>query len=374
MDKNVRDLIYLLKCAVDSETPDKDKVSAMDLEALYKLSRKHSLSAAAATALSSAGIEDLKFVQAYTQAIRKQVMLDAECRRIIGEFEKRGIWYMPLKGYLLKNLYPAAGIREMADIDILFDKEKHDELREMMIADGYTPENKEKNHHDAFMKPPVMNFEMHTDLFSHHANEKLLGYYKDFGRFLIKNEDGGYGRHFSDNDFYVYITAHEYNHFNASGIGIRPFMDSYVFMREKGKGLDWDYIAKQLELTGMTKHEKQRREIADKLFTSYGEAELTPEEEEFFERFISSGTYGNTHSRVRNAIDKLDTDGKKHSKFYYLRRRLFPDLDHMRKHFPQFFRHKATIPFAYVFRIYRAVFRKRGRIGVELEEINKKVK
>ena len=374
MDKNVRNLIYLLRYAVDGGAPDKEKVAAMDLDAVYKLSRKHSVSAAAGTALSNAGITDLKFVQACTQSIRKHVFFEAECRKIMGEFEKSGIWYMPMKGYLLKELYPSAGMREMADVDILFDKDKHDELREIMTAAGYTPENKEKNHHDVFMKPPVLNFEMHTDLFSHHADEKLLSYYKDFGRFLKKDEGGGYLRHFSDNDFYVYITAHEYNHFNISGIGIRPLMDSYVFMREKGGSLDWEYIAEQLELTGMTQYEKQRRELADKLFTSYGAAELTPGEEKLLERYLCSGTYGSYHTKARNVLAKLDADGKQHSKFYYMRHRLFPDLAHMRKHFPRFFRHKITIPFAYVWRIFRVLTIKKGLISAELDEINKKTK
>ena len=338
MEKNVRDLIYLLSCAVDSKTPDKAKIAEMDLERLYSIAKAHSVSAAAGIALSKAGISNDHFRNAYNQSLRRSVIFDAERSRLLNELEKQKIWYMPLKGSLLKDYYPVAGMREMADADILFDKERHDDLREIMLAAGFKPENKEKNHHDAYMKPPILNFEMHTTLFSHHADEKLRSYYSDISRLLIRDEDNEYGYHMSENDLYIYLTAHEYNHFRVGGTGLRSLMDNYVFLREKGDSLDKEYVAEQLRQTGMTDYDNKHRELAYKLFSSAGSAELTPEEESFLQKYVSSGTYGTFSNKARNAIENLSSDGKKHSKFYYIRRRMFPDIKYMNKHFFKFSR------------------------------------
>lgn len=374
MEKNVRDLIYLLSCAVDEKTPDKAKIEGMDLDRLYSMAKYHSVAAAASVALRSAGVEDERFSKAFNQSVRRTVIFDAERTKILSELEKHKIWYMPLKGSLLKDMYPVVGMREMSDNDILFNKDKHDELREIMLAAGYNPENKEKNHHDAYMKPPVLNFEMHTTLFSHHADEKLRSYYSDISRLLVKDEGNDYGYHMSDEDFYIYMTAHEFNHFNVGGTGLRSLMDAYIFMCEKRDTLDKAYLAEQFEKAGLTDYEKNRSELADKLFSSAGAAELTTGEETLLERYASSGTYGNYLNKAKKAIDNLSADGKKHSKAYYIFRRVFPDLKHMKKHFPQFFRCKLFIPFAYIWRILKVVFKRRSQISTELRAINEKTK
>ena len=99
-----QDLIYLLSCAVNGITPDTAKVQAMDLERLYRLAKFHTVRAAVYIALKRAGVQDKQFDQAYKKAVRKNIYLDMERSAIITDFEKQGIWYMPLKGSVLKDL------------------------------------------------------------------------------------------------------------------------------------------------------------------------------------------------------------------------------------------------------------------------------
>ena len=72
--------------------------------------------------------EDSDFHQAYNKAVRKNVILDVERTAIFEEFERKGIWYMPLKGSILKELYPENGMREMADNDVLYDAKNNEKL------------------------------------------------------------------------------------------------------------------------------------------------------------------------------------------------------------------------------------------------------
>ena len=112
MNKTAKDLIYLLTCAVNGLAPDTARAQAMDMEKLYQLAKAHTLRAAVFIALRSAGVQDRSFQQAYNKAVRKNVMLDVERTAIFERFEQQGIWYMPLKGSILKELYPENGMRE----------------------------------------------------------------------------------------------------------------------------------------------------------------------------------------------------------------------------------------------------------------------
>lgn len=124
MDQATQNTLYLLSCAVNDTKLDNAKVGDMDLEAVFNVASRHMVSAIVAVALKSAGLTNRRFSQAFAQAQRKAVILNNDLAQIIASFEENGIWYMPLKGAVLKNLYPRFGMREMADIDMLIDVDK----------------------------------------------------------------------------------------------------------------------------------------------------------------------------------------------------------------------------------------------------------
>ena len=54
-------------------------------------------------------------------------MQQLELENVMAHFEKEGIDYVPLKGWIIKNLYPKPDMRSMCDVDILIrdeDKKK----------------------------------------------------------------------------------------------------------------------------------------------------------------------------------------------------------------------------------------------------------
>ena len=64
------------------------------------------------------------------------MLLDAERHRLEKNLTEHGIWYMPLKGSILKDWYPKFGMREMADNDILFDASKRKEVKAIFSGPG----------------------------------------------------------------------------------------------------------------------------------------------------------------------------------------------------------------------------------------------
>lgn len=364
MNTLYKDLIYLLSCAVNGITPDTAKVQAMDLERLYWLAKFHTVRGAVCIALKRAGVHDKQFDQAYKKAVRKNIYLDMERSAILSDFEKQGIWYMPLKGSVLKDLYPENGMREMSDNDVLFDAEKQVQSKSIMLSHGYTVEHYGVGNHDVYMKPPVLNFELHTALFGSAHAEPLYRYYADTKRLLIKDEGNNYGYHFSDEDFYVYMTAHEWKHYNGSGTGIRSLLDCYVYCKIKGDNLNRNYITEQCRQLEITDFEKERRSLAVKIFSSDTLPDLTESEQEMLIFYLTAGTYGTFDNAIKKKL-------KDQSKLAFWVHSIFIPRKQMAASVPFTAKSPLLYPVGVAWRCGRVLIKRRDRLKQTIKAVNK---
>ena len=360
-----KDLIYLLACAVNEVTPDAERVQAMDLENVWGLAKYHMVAAAACIALERAGVKRKEFHETLSKAVRKNICFDLERQAIFDAFEEHEIWYLPMKGIILKELYPENGMRQMADNDVLCDADKMETVREIMLSRGYTAKGFGKGHHDVYLKAPMLNFEMHRSLFSAQRSKVFWAYYSDVKRFMIKAENRDHEYHLSDEDFYVYFTAHEQKHDDLSGIGIRTLMDRYVFLKEKGDSLDWNYVEEQEELLGIKKFEIPRRELARKLF--YGETipELLAEEEEMLTEYLRAGASGNLELFVKKKLEKQ-------SKPRFVLECFFPNMDYMKRSVPFVEKCPLLYPVGAVWRWVRILFTRKGIVSTMLKALKRR--
>ena len=230
--KNAYDMIYLTRCAMDGKKPDPEHLQDLNLEELFEVCEKHTMTACVAYALESAGIRDNRFSQAKEKSIRKNVLLDADRKKVLSRLEQEKIWYMPLKGAIMKDWYPKLGMRQMSDNDILYDGAYREKVRDIMLEIGFTCEHFGTGHDDSYYKQPVSNFEMHHALFSVSHAGKAYDYYKDVKERLLKDETNEYGYHFSIEDFYIYMTAHEYRHYENRGTGGTQFVRYLCFCQK----------------------------------------------------------------------------------------------------------------------------------------------
>ncbi len=323
MTEAEQSLIYLLSCAINSLQPERDAVLEMDLQAVYALAKKNSVCGAAFVALDAADVQAPQFHSAYLKAVRRSILFDLERSAIFETFEQQGIWYLPLKGTVMKELYPKNGMREMADCDVLFDAGRQNDVYEIMLRRGYTAKVFGKSKHDIYFKPPVYNFEMHTALFEK-KTESLFRYYSDPAHLLRKDADNRYGYHLSDEDFYVLMMAHEWKHYHGNGVGIRSLMDCYLYLKSKGDRLDWEYIDKQMTLLQISDFEHVRRTLAQKVFASPARAELEAEEEALLQDYFAAGTYGSLEYSVHRSLRRT-------SKPAFLLKTMFPSVSELRK-------------------------------------------
>lgn len=345
--------MYLIRCALNDRTPARSKLDKMDFEQLYETARTHSLPALCAYALEKAGVFIDCFEEAKARAIRKNIILDIERGNVFERFDKAGIWYMPLKGIIIKEYYPKIGMREMADNDILVDRSRQEDIKQIMLDCGFYVRQYDKTKHDVYFKDPLCNLQMHISLFEADPEDPLYSYFKDIDRRLIPCGDSC-ERCFTKEDFYLYIKAHEYKHYSTEGTGLRNLVDTYLLLREFGDSYDWDYLYAELDKMQIREYEKQSRELANDLFSG---KRLTDEEKRMLDYYIFSDTYGNTENGINNLLKKNSNNKTK-----YVLSRLFPTETVLKKRYPFVYKHRILLPFLPLYRVINLLVKNRKKL------------
>lgn len=381
ISNTARSMLYFIACEINNIQVKPQYIKNINLNALYKLANSHSLTAIVCMALENAEAFSnnpniLKpFQQDKDKAIRKLMLLAAERQKLLAFMEKSGIWYLPLKGSVLSELYPKLGMRQMSDNDILFDSEHRTDIKNYFEQNGYNIEHFEEGNHDVYVKQPIYNFEMHVALFHDYHDKLWLQYYENVKDRLVPDEGKNFGYHFNDEDFYIYTVVHIRKHYVSSGTGLRSLMDIYIYLHNKGESLDWSYIDGELNKLDMVDFERDCRLLSQKLFSdpdSFWKISISDNEEEMLQFFIGSGTYGNTKNRIERKIKELnpqETGVTTRSKLLYIKNRIFPDMEWIRTYKPKIAKHKCLIPFYIIFRGFRALLFRRRKITSELRVI-----
>ena len=381
MEKTSELLIYLMACSLQGAKPEGALLANIDLEALLRLAKAHSVSAMVCMALEqtdafqhAAETTRLKWLDAKNKAVRKNMLLDAERASLEKEFAQCGIWCMPLKGSILKDWYPKFGMREMADNDILFDATKRQQVRDIFVNRGYSIEFYNKSNHDAYEKPPIYNFEMHVALFDEDYSTLQKKYENVVDR-LVQDEKIPFRYHFTPEDFYVFVVAHAYKHYSHGGTGIRTLADFYVMNRKPGKTLVWVYVVSELLGLGILEYERDSRKLSQKLFgdaKTVLRSDLTEEENQMLAYYLGATTYGNLFNWTLHRMQEFQPDGEPlttKTKGKYIISRMFPNMEWCRRYVPVVYKFPVLLPFYWVWRLIYKGITKRRKVTQEIKAI-----
>ena len=362
-ERNAGDLVYLLSCAVSGETPDSGRVEKLDLAEIFRLSQLHMLTSAVSFALERSIPLPHDFDQAKKKAIRKLTLFEVEREAICSELEKAGIWYMPLKGIVLKDSYPKAAMRQMTDNDFLVDPSRMEDVRAIMESLGYSCDVFGHKNHDVYSKPPTMEFEMHNALFHEDEMPQFREYYSDLESKMLSD---GFCRRLRDEEFYIYFISHTFKHYSHGGSGLRSLLDVFVYLRAH-PSLDREYADAQLKKLGIVDFEEKLRRLSGKLFS--GEA-LSRDEKKELEYFVSSGSSGTSENRQNNDMfRKLGNDDSGAAKLRYLKSRVFLSGKKLETNYPFVAKHRALYPLLFVYRPIKGAFRRPKELLTEYKRL-----
>ena len=358
-------LLDALSCALNGGTPDPGDA---DLREVMRLAQNHSVAALAASALARTG-KPGPWKEIEAAAVRRRMLFDAERREILAFLERSGIWYLPLKGVILQDMYPGFGLREMSDNDILFDPAGREALDKFMLARGYTRIKDGALHHFGYHKLPVYNFEMHYRLFAFRNGETIAHYYERYDKHLLPDGSSQYGRHLSNEDFYLFLLAHAWKHFCGGGIGLRTLVDIRVYTGTVP--LDREYLRRELEKMDLSAFEETLRWLSEAAFSR----EPTSEEAAQLSRMLSSGLGESREARIEKRIQKTRQAGDgKHLRARYLYERFFQNIEDIAITHPFVYRHRMLYPFFCVVRLCGHAIQHPRRLAEELRYLWRRTK
>ena len=363
--QEVDDLIYLLSCSVNDIKPDIERINHMNLDSVCDLDLFHSVADTVSFAIERVIELPYRFDQIKKKTIRKLALFDIERSKIVSCFDKERIWYLPLKGIVLKDYYPKYGMREMSDNDILCDSSRMQNVKDIMEGLGYTCDEFGEINHDVYSKD-IIAFEIHRSLFSKSEYKEYFDYYKDIKSKLICCNNS-FEYRFKIEDLYIYLLTHTHKHYYYGGTGIRSLLDTYVFLKRHSYELDWSYLNQELASLSLIEFEKMNRELSQKVFSGTA---IDDEEKQFFMYYVSSGAYGiGDHLWKNNLSKNLSGDDSENAKRNYLFDRVFINGEVLKKRYPFFYRYKIFLPFLYLYRLIKAVFIKPKTVLAEYKRI-----
>lgn len=376
LKKGTKSIIYLIACCLHGKKADLSKISKMDIynkSRLFSLAHRHTVGAMTAIALISS--EDLKEIfpkedikkweSILGAAVKRRVLFDMERERLLTLIEKRDIRCCPLKGVILQDLYPGYEMREMSDNDILFDETKRDDLKKLMLGEGYRLEDHGVTNHDMYTKEPVYDFEFHTRLFMHTFSPRFTNYYDCIWSKLIKTPGKDKIYMMNDEDFYIYMTAHAYKHYNEGGTGLRSLTDAYIYNIKKADTLDREYIHRECKKLRIASFEKVMCSLSYKLFSDPDKvfeniAALDDKEREMLSYISFTGSYCTKEDFIKSRIKRSG------SKSIYILNRLIPDDNYYKEAHPFLYRNKIFIPPFLVYRAGKMLLTNRNNVVREL--------
>lgn len=281
-------------------------------------------------------------------------------KEIFSAFDEQEIDYLPIKGVLLKNIYPKPEMRSMGDADILIKTEQYDKIRPIMVKLGYKKVT--ESDHEFIWKKNNINIELHKRLIPSY-NKDYYSYFGD-GWSLAKLKNGT-SYSMTDEDQLIYLFTHFAKHYRDAGIGIKHMTDLWVYRKSK-PALDEKYI--KIELTSLQLYDFYVNII--NTLSVWFEGRKSDEITDFITEVIfNSGVYG---TRDKHAISEAVKISKSTNKVKIRKtfKLIFPAFQVMCIKYPCLKKAPLLLPIMWIHRILTTILFKGDRIKAQAQAID----
>ena len=275
-------------------------------------------------------------------------------RKILSELEARGVAHMPLKGVLLKELYPHSEMRRMGDADILIDCSKYETVRSFMNELGYT--ERYESDHELVWKKKTITIEFHKRLIPSY-NKDYYQYYGDGWNLAIPADGYKYRHGMTPCDEMVYLFTHFAKHYRDAGIGLRHIIDLWIY-RKHNPDMDETYIRNELRKLQLLDFYDNVMRTLSVWFENYPADEKT----EYITQFIfTSGEFGRNHTANLSSALKYAKSGQSQQTIRCRRalRTIFPGYEEMSRKYKILRTVPILMPIMWIVRIFEKVFVKK---------------
>ncbi len=346
MRSEVQDLLIKI---IRSELTGECGSSFQPNEQVVKLALKHQLSHLVFHAYAKSGEKK------YNPYLYRNILVVEQQKNALDKirksFSENKIPFLPLKGSVLRSLYPEDWMRNSCDIDVLVKREDLETAGRILSSLGYAKHT--VSGHDVSYHTGAVRIELHFALIEDYR-------YPQISAVLEKVWDeaqqvGDFEYVMRDEMLYLFHIAHMMKHFENGGCGVRPFMDLWLLHHKKA--FDRERRERLLRQCGILRFSAVMERLADAWFS-----EANADGLEQLEAFVFDGeAYGTVENRV--AVKKQKRGGS----VAYLRSRIFVPYARLKEQYPILQKKKYLLPFYQVVR-WTKMWRRKGRYVQELKE------
>ena len=272
--------------------------------------------------------------------------------------------FVILKGLSAADYYKKSELRTLGDVDFLIENNKKNEIKELLIKNGYAVSHEDHICHLVFTKPKS-HLEMHFEISGIPNGEKgdiVRKYMADaLEKAEIKTHSGQEFFAPSPQHHAVILLLHMQHHILGEGIGLRHLMDWACFINKTYDMLFWEEnVIPLLKKIGLFEFANVFTNLCIKYFgvnppkwTRVTDEKLLSE---LLEDIFEGGNFGKK-DKARGKSGMMISDrgktGTKKSKLYYLNKTL---VDSSYTLYPVTKKCKILLPFVNFYRILRFGF------------------
>lgn len=248
-------------------------------------------------------------------------------KKLEAAFQENGIDYLPLKGTILKPLYPQPAARVMGDADILIREEQYDKIKPIMEQLGF--QEGAITGHELHWNHPQFHVELHKMLMSQRNLDFKRYYGNGWSKAILYNN---YRYTYREEDHYIFLFVHYAKHYRAGGIGLRQLVDLWVYQRAY-PNMDKNYIYQELSKLNLSEF----FDNTQKMLCAWFEDGIWDDKVTFMSNYICSGGSWASHENYQLA-EQLKTEhlvgSRQKAKVRQLLRAIFPPVKAISHRYP----------------------------------------
>ncbi len=367
MDKQtVLNMVEMVKSGITDSIPNID--GDINWEFIYQVAQMHNVVPLLYSAIVNSGKKlppetEQKFFEKTCIAVSVCAKQRAELEKLFGLFEASHIDYMPLKGTVIRDIYPKQEFRMMGDADILIREGQYKKIKQILENEGFLFVKDTQNEHT--WKKGALCLELHKYLISPYHTD-YFEFFGDGWQFAIREDDASCRYIMKTEDFYAYLIVHFAKHYRRAGIGIRHITDIWVYI-VKNPDMDMQYVTSQLSKIKLEVFHKNLLKTVDVWFKDGKPDEIT---DLITRKILSSGTFGTSASVSKSdALKEQKAQGKKIGRMKKLIYTIFPSFSMMRSMFPILEKIPVLLPILWIYRIAKRMFCNLDYVKKQLENI-----
>lgn len=330
MDTITKGTLALIRAAITGEASTLPE--NFQIDQATDMARRHKITGLVYEGAVKCGIDKQcpamkeMFQQYYTDIIRHERQMHI-LNKLEAAFQENGIDYLPLKGTILKPLYPQPAARVMGDADILIRMEQKDKITTVMQQLGFC-EGPESDHELHWMHP-----NLHAELHRWIVPKSSIDLYRYFQTGWTKAIPFSGSRYtFRAEDHFIFLFVHYAKHYRGGGIGLRQLTDLWLYRRTNPQ-MDMNYVRSELSIL------KLERFLDNTLsmLAAWFDGDSLNEKTSFMTNFIwNSGSWGNrdSHQTAEGLTAEKTVGSYSKSRMQYFCTVIFPPVKQLKERYP----------------------------------------